>query len=286
MKLNDLKSTYETKIARVNRWLEETYGFKVFDKVDVEKLYATREQLDIQREELKRSLPFNSYHENPEYAKNILLSEAIVLMIGQIADADMPASPEDDNEDGDDSPLTTDNNSDEVREELTAAQKKLPAGLQQAIAKKQGDKPEDVKESEDLEQAETVLASKNLVDTLQGMIEDLGKMQNEDLAAITDQMQTQFGVDSANSFNTNVNGIVDNLLNAAKEAKESVNNEVLTLQGEAPASTTMADDPAMDIPADDEGDSLEIEEPVDAETDGDDSASGPLDEPLGRAKKA
>ena len=284
MKLNDLKSTYETKMARVNRWLEETYGFKVYDKVDVEKLYATKEQLDMQREELKKSLPFNSYHEHPEYAKNILLSEAIVLMIGQIADEDMPAKPDDGNEDGDDSPLTTDNNSDEVREELTAAQKKLPAGLQKAIAKKQGDK-EDVKENEDLEQAETVLASKNLVDSLQGMIEDLGKMQNEDLAAITDQMQTQFGVDKAGSFNANVNGIIDNLLNAAKEAKESVNNEVLMLQGEAPAST-MADEPAMDMPADDEGDSLEIEEPVDAETDGDDSASGPLDEPLGRAKKA
>ena len=284
MKLNDLKSTYETKMARVNRWLEETYGFKVYDKVDVEKLYATKEQLDMQREELKKSLPFNSYHEHPEYAKSILLSEAIVLMIGQIADEDMPAKPDDGNEDGDDSPLTTDNNSDEVREELTAAQKKLPAGLQKAIAKKQGDK-EEVKENEDLEQAETVLASKNLVDSLQGMIEDLGKMQNEDLAAITDQMQTQFGVDKAGSFNANVNGIIDNLLNAAKEAKESVNNEVLMLQGEAPAST-MADEPAMDMPADDEGDSLEIEEPVDAETDGDDSASGPLDEPLGRAKKA
>tara|TARA_Y100001970_G_scaffold229271_1_gene284334 strand:+ start:282 stop:1136 length:855 start_codon:yes stop_codon:yes gene_type:complete len=284
MKLNDLKSTYETKMARVNRWLEETYGFKVYDKVDVEKLYATKEQLDIQREELKKSLPFNSYHEHPEYAKNILLSEAIVLMIGQIADEDMPAKADDDNEDGEDSPLTTDNNSDEVTEELTAAQKKLPAGLQKAIAKKQGDK-EEVKEGEDLEQAETVLASKNLVDTLQGMVEDLGKMQNEDLAAITDQMQNQFGVDKAGSFNANVNGIIDNLLNAAKEAKESVNNEVLMLQGEAPAST-MADEPSMDMPADDEGDSLEIDEPVDAETDGDDSASGPLDEPLGRAKKA
>jgi hypothetical protein len=260
MKLNDLKSTYETKMARVNRWLEETYGFKVYDKVDVEKLYATKEQLDIQREELKKSLPFNSYHEHPEYAKNILLSEAIVLMIGQIADEDMPAKPEDNNQDGEDSPLTTDNNSDEVSEEV-------------------------VKENEDLEQAETVLASKNLVDSLQGMIEDLGKMQNEDLAAITDQMQNQFGVDKAGSFNANVNGIIDNLLNAAKEAKESVNNEVLMLQGEAPAST-MADEPSMDAPADDEGDSLEIEEPVDAETDGDDSASGPLDEPLGRAKKA
>ena len=59
-------------------------------------------------------------------------------------------------------------------------------------------------------------------------------------------MQNQFGVDKAGSFNANVNGIIDNLLNAAKEAKESVNNEVLMLQGEAPAST-MADDPAMDM---------------------------------------
>ncbi len=261
MKLNDLKSTYESRIARVNRWLEETYGFKVYDKVDVEKLYATKEHLDRQREDLKRSLPFNSYHENPDYAKNILLSEAIVLMIGQIADEDLPAKPEDENQDGEDSPLTTDNNSDEVREEV-------------------------VKENEDLEQAETVLASKNLVDTLQGMVEDLGKMQNEDLAAITDQMQNQFGADQAGNFNVNVNGIIDNLLNAAKEAKESVNNEVLMLQGEAPASATMDDDPAMDVPAGDDGDSLEIEEPADAETDGDDAASGPLDEPLGRAKKA
>ena len=42
----------------------------------------------------------------------------------------------------------------------------------------------------------------------------------------------------------------------------------------------------MDMPADDEGDSLEIEEPVDAETDGDDP-NGSVDEStFGRAKKA
>ena len=66
--------------------------------------------------------------------------------------------PDDGNEDGDDSP-TTDNNSDEVREELTAVCEKVTAGLQKAIAKKQGDK-EEVKENEDLEQAETVLVKK------------------------------------------------------------------------------------------------------------------------------
>lgn len=89
MKLNDLTSNYETRIARVNRWLEETYGFKVYDKVSLEELYKVKADLDTQRENLKLSLPFNSYHQNPEYAKNILLSEAVVLMIGQIDNAEL-----------------------------------------------------------------------------------------------------------------------------------------------------------------------------------------------------
>ena len=238
MKLNDLQSKYESRIERVSRWLDETYGFKVYDNVSLAELYKAKVDLDAQRESLKRSLPFNTYHENPQYAKNLLLSEAVVLMISHIDDKDIPSA--NSNDAGQDSPvgstetteaakpdfldLDKDGNKTEpmkkaaddkekTNEELTAAQKELPAGLQKAIAKKQGGESEEVKESEDLEQAETVLASKNLVDTLQGMIEDLGKMQNEDLAAITDQMQNQFGVDSASSFNTNVNGIIDNLLN-------------------------------------------------------------------------
>ena len=37
MKLNDLQSTYETKMSRINNWLSETYGFKVYDQVELEK---------------------------------------------------------------------------------------------------------------------------------------------------------------------------------------------------------------------------------------------------------
>ena len=88
------------------------------------------------------------------------------------------------------------------------------------------------------------------------------------------------------SANANVNSILDNLLNAAKEAKESVNNEVLQLQGEQPA--TSMDAPTGDNMDAGDDDSLELDEPApssDIASDGDDSASGPLDEPLGRAKK-
>ena len=70
-------------------------------------------------------------------------------------------------------------------EELTDKQKKLPAGLQKAIAKKQGgDKVEEkfveIKQllEQEVEKAEIVIAAKSIVDELQNMIEDLGKLQN------------------------------------------------------------------------------------------------------------
>ena len=281
MKLNDLQSTYETKMSRINNWLEETYGFKVYDQVELEKLYTVKANLDAQRESLKQSLPFNSYLENPEYTKNILLSEAIVLMIGQVSDEDVSKMQSQNNATGDASPISGD-----VNEELTAAQKKLPQGLQDAIAKKQGDKKEEsaeqVTEDQDLEKAETVLASQQLVDEFQSMIEDLGKMQNETLGALVDKMTNEFGADAAANFNNNMMATIDQMLEMARQAKESAQNEVLTLQGETPATSMTADEPEAEL---DNDDSLEIDTGAEEPASGDDSASGPLDEPLGRAKK-
>ena len=277
MKLNDLQTQYESKISRINRWLEETYGFKVFDQVEVEKLYQVKSELDAQREQLKQSLPFNSYHQHPEYAKNILLSEAIVLMIGQVPDEMVDQIKKKDNDDcgcgetpcscgnahGDESPIS----GDEEMGESTAV----------------------VKENEDLEKAETVLASQQLVDEFQGMIEDLGKMQNETLGAIVDKMTYEFGADAASQFNTAMNDTLSAMLDSARQAKEQAQNEVLKIQGEQPASTMDTDDATDDVDdLDLDGqDSLELDSPdSDQKTAGDDSASGPVDEPLGRAKKS
>ena len=281
MKLNDLQSTYQTKMSKINNWLAETYGFKVYDQVELEKLYTVKTNLDAQREVLKQSLPFNSYLGDPEYTKNVLLSEAIVLMIGQVPDEDVSKMQSQNNAAGEQSPISGD-----VNEELTAAQKKLPQGLQDAIAKKQGGKKEEtaeqVTEDQDLEKAETVLASQQLVDDFQSMIEDLGKMQNETLGALVDKMTNEFGADAAANFNNNMMGTIDQMLEMARQAKESAQNEVLTLQGETPATSMTADEPEAEL---DNDDSLEIDTGAEEPASGDDSASGPLDEPLGRAKK-
>jgi hypothetical protein len=281
MKLNDLQSTYQTKMSKINNWLAETYGFKVYDQVELEKLYTVKTNLDAQREVLKQSLPFNTYLGDPEYTKNVLLSEAIVLMIGQVSDEDVSKMQSQNNAAGEQSPISGD-----VNEELTAAQKKLPQGLQDAIAKKQGGKKEEtaeqVTEDQDLEKAETVLASQQLVDDFQSMIEDLGKMQNETLGALVDKMTNEFGADAAANFNNNMMATIDQMLEMARQAKESAQNEVLTLQGETPATSMTADEPEAEL---DNDDSLEIDTGAEEPASGDDSASGPLDEPLGRAKK-
>ena len=303
MNISEFEKPANEKLAKINETLDTLYGFKVYDTIDIKQLYNVKKDLKTKLKELESSMPFNAYSTNAKYMKHLLLAEAIDNMI--------EAKKKDHDKDGDiDSDdymaakdkaikkaMGKDKKEESVKEELTDKQKKLPAGLQKAIAKKQGDKPKDKVEEkvqslkalleQEVEQAEIVIAAKSLVDELQDMIEQLGKMQNDELGAVVDQMSYHYGADKATSFNQAVSSQLETLLASAKTAKEAVNNEVLVLTGEAPAQSDMAPTDSdlgdMDTDADD---GTDLEAPADDLTGGDDSASGPEEEPLGRAKKA
>ena len=102
---------------------------------------------------------------------------------------------------------------------------------------------------QDLEQAEVLLAAKDLVDKLQKMVEDTASMQVEELLPLVDAMKERMGPDKADGFNTSVDQGVPALLKNLKQAKDSVDNAVLALSGDAPMpdmSDDMEDAPAMD----------------------------------------
>ena len=293
MNISEFSKPAKDRIAKVSEALNTLYGFKIYDVIDIKKLYDVKKDLKTKIKELESSLPFNSMHSNPKYMQSVLLREAVENMINhQVKTGKVVAT-----------------------EELTAKQKKLPAGLQKAIAKKSGDKePEEEKTEEaksdkkekavdkvqekftyikklleqEVEKAEIVIAAKSIVDELQNMIEDLGKLQNDELGAIVDQMSYQYGGDAAANFNTAVASQLETLLGSLKTAKEAVNNEVLVLTGEAPATSDMAatDSDLGDMGTEPEVDGSDIEDPVDDLAGGTDAASGPVDEPLGRAAKA
>ena len=300
MNISEFEKPANEKLAKINEALDTLYGFKVYDTIDIKKLYDVKKDLKTKLAELEATLPFNTQNRDPKYMKHLLLAEAIDNMI--------EAKKKDHDKDGDiDSDdylaardkaikkaMGKDKKEKDVKEELTDKQKKLPPALQKAIAKKQGDKPKDKVEEkvnslkalleQEVEKAEIVIAAKSLVEELQDMIEQLGKMQNDELGAVVDQMSYQYGADKATSFNTAVATQLETLLGSLKSAKEAVNNEVLVLTGEAPAPSEMGPADSDLGTMDDDGEDLEA--PADDLTGGDDSASGPEEDPLGRAKKA
>ncbi len=109
----------------------------------------------------------------------------------------------------------------------------IAEGMDMAIEKKK------LEESADLDQAEVLLAAKQMADDLQKMAENLASMQVEDLMSIHNAMKEQVGTAEADAFNSSAEAAIGSALDAVKSANEQVGNAVLTAQGMAPETTDM-----------------------------------------------
>ena len=133
-------------------------------------------------------------------------------------------------------------------------------GLKMAIkeAKKQKDnivkENKTIKESDvDLDEAEVLLAAKQMADDLQKMAENLASMQVEDLMSITNAMKEEVGMAEAEAFSATAEVAIGSALEAVKSANDQVNNAVLVAQGgvvQTDMDMDMAVEPEMDIDMD------------------------------------
>lgn len=150
-----------------------------------------------------------------------------------------------------------------------------------APSRKDGKKLKQKNEStvmeQDLESAEVLLAAQELVDRLQGIVEDLAEMQVQELMPIVDAMKSQVGFDVAEQYNSQAEAALGSLLDQAKSAKEALENATLQAQGK-PVNGPAATDMNMDMGAEPELD-------MGDEFDGDTVAAGD-DTTVGRELKA
>lgn len=133
-------------------------------------------------------------------------------------------------------------------------------GLKMAIkeAKKQKDnivkENKTIKESDvDLDEAEVLLAAKQMADDLQKMAENLASMQVEDLMSITNAMKEEVGMAEAEAFSATAEVAIGSALEAVKSANDQVNNAVLVAQGgvvQTDMDMDMAVEPEMDMDMD------------------------------------
>ena len=108
-----------------------------------------------------------------------------------------------------------------------------------------------LKESE-VQQAQVVLASQDMVDQVQKMIEQVTSMQFKDLPALVDQIKNEVGVDQAQQFNADATAALAGLTQNLQGSKGQLETALGVVTGQAPAvpGTDMA--PA-ELPAPDMG---------------------------------
>ena len=129
-------------------------------------------------------------------------------------------------------------------------------------------------------EAEALMAAQDMVDRIQGMLEDVGEMLNEELPPLTDSLRRSAGADAASSFNSGSSETLNSLLEACRSSREAMANNVASLSSGEPMAMgdieTVEPDAEPNLDNDDEVD-LDDFETSDAAIGG--------DKPLGRAKR-
>lgn len=144
----------------------------------------------------------------------------------------------------------------------------------------------------EVSQAEVMMAAKGFAQELQEMIEKIGRLQNEDLPPVTDQMRETYGTESASGFQTQIYGALQSVMDSLYSAKSQVDDAVSNMAstGQFDAGTDMDKDMGLDADPMDEPeiamdpDLDNIEADLDAEA-GDEFGADDSEEPLGRAMK-
>jgi hypothetical protein len=134
----------------------------------------------------------------------------------------------------------------------------------------------------EMEKAEIVLGVKSMTDQLQSMAEKISKMQIEDIAALTERLKAEFGVEMGEQFQSEVSGFLASSLQALQASKSSIDNKALALSGDHSEQHMGSTAMPVEEPAAEELPGGEDEEDLFG---GHEAEEGPEEAPLGRAKK-
>lgn len=96
------------------------------------------------------------------------------------------------------------------------------------------DSREVIRESE-VQQAQVVLAAQDMVDKIQGMLEDTSEMQFKDLPALTDQIKDEVGLEQSQQFNADATAALSGLIQNLQSARQQLTVALGVVTGQAPA---------------------------------------------------
>lgn len=87
--------------------------------------------------------------------------------------------------------------------------------------------------------SEAILAAKDMVDSIQDMLEKVSKMQVEQMPALIDTIRDQIGNDQADAFKNSVGQLLASMVDQLTQAREQADGAARSLAGEGPAMGAM-----------------------------------------------
>jgi len=235
MKLQELAVANPTKQAA--KIFESYFGNSVnFDALTSKQANAMIQRVRGMIAEYRRTPEFHQSEQNPAYLKLVVMEQALTARMAE-QDAEMAASPADA----------------QKQKALMATQvQQKKRQIQDAIKQKQAEianlqrqmndptmmetRPtlrQRLKESE-VQQAQVVLASQDMVDQVQKMSEQVSAMQFKDLPALVDSIKNEVGTDQAMQFNTDATAALAGLLQNLQGAKTQLEAALGVVTGQAP----------------------------------------------------
>jgi hypothetical protein len=135
--------------------------------------------------------------------------------------------------------------------------------------------------------SQAILAAKDMVDSIQDMLEDVSKMQNEQMPALLDTIRDQIGMEQADQFKASVGALLANMVEQLGSAREAADTAARQLAGEQVAQPmgmgtpgTPPPMPGTNLPPAELGDGSDFDTDEFAATD---AAAGPNE--IGRERR-
>lgn len=218
----------------LNESLARRFGQRIaLDKFTLEQLQDVRNKLRTKLSQVETNESFDSVNTSEIYQKNKLFLDVLNAEISERENIAEKAKPDflDMDKDGD---------------------KKEP--MKKAVADK---KKKAVKEGAE-DQAELVMAAKDMVDRLTGWMEDTAEMQTESMLELADAIRDEMGQEQSDSFVNAVKPALEALYQAMETTRQALTSGVGQLTGEAQPMDDMgaepgAEEPAMEPTVDQEG---------------------------------
>jgi hypothetical protein len=262
MKLQELAVLPQTK--QVAKVFESYFGKSItFESISKRQAHAMLGRVRGLLGEHRRTPAFHKSEQDSAYLKLVMLEQVLTKKLKEETPANTTMGMPDPNKTKQALSKITDPKLKSAMTKSAAGQTLSPdeqkmvqgAALSAAMAAESRRKTGRRLAESEVQQAQVILASQDMVDQVQRMIEQVTSIQFKDLPALVDQIRNEIGYDQATKFNADATAALGGMVQNLQQSKIQLETAMGTVTGQAPivpgepAPDVGAEMPAMDVGA-------------------------------------